>query len=218
MLVSPRVWAALGCASFALGAVTAWAWPSETSVSTSESAEVVVPRPRMGTDLGAAAASVQDLDGVIAIGDGTVRQARACLRERGITVHPESVATIDELLPLLETAVVDRAAVFVHIGAQSGIVDGDIVRAIGLIGTTRRVVWATIQIPDPWDGSFSFEERTNASIRNVVGRYPEGRVLDWHAATAKHGEWTVDGATMSPAGCREYAARVLRLSGLDRRT
>jgi hypothetical protein len=106
----------------------------------------------------------------------------------------------------------------IHVGTESGIVDGQIMRALEIMGPSRRIVWSTIQIPDPEWGAFSFEERTNASIRNVIDRQAEGRVLDWNAATGSHPEWMVDSIGMSSEGCREYARKAIKLSGLPRGT
>jgi hypothetical protein len=128
---------------------------------------------------------------VIAFGDEAMIDARKCLSERGVTVYPGTMSSVDDLLTALADAAVDHAAVFIHVGTESGIVDGQILKALELMGPSQRIVWATIQIPDSeWSG-FSFEERTNASL---------------------------DGVRMSPEGCREYARKVIKLSGLPRGT
>ena len=211
--------AALGCASLALGALTPWAMTGQDP--TQDSALLIqraVP-PEPGPPIAAAAAAPrQDVQGVIAFGDEAMTDARKCLSERGVTVYAKTISSADDLLTALEDAAGDHAAVFIHVGTKSGIVDGQILKALELMGPSQRIVWATIQIPDPEWGGFSFEERTNASIRNVVGRQAEGRVLDWNVATASHPEWTLDGVRMSPEGCREYARKVIKLSGLPRGT
>lgn len=211
--------AALGCASLALGALTPWVMAGQDT--TQDSALLVqqaVP-PEPGPPIAAAAAAPrQDVQGVIALGDEAMTDARKCLSERGVTVYAKTISSADDLLTALEVAAGDHAAVFIHVGTESGIVDGQILKALELMGPSQRIVWATIQIPDPEWGGFSFEERTNASIRNVVGRQAEGRVLDWNVATTSHPEWTLDGVRMSPEGCREYARKVIKLSGLPRGT
>lgn len=214
-----RVLVPLGCASLALGALTPWvvAHPEDVQ-GTSVRAASLVERPGQGPEIAAAAAPEPRRQGAIAIGDDVMIEAKACLEARGIEVHPKPVRNADELLAAIESSVDDQAAVLIHAGTESGIVDGQVSFAIEKLGTGRRVVWATIQIPDPAWGEFSFEERTNASIRNVVGRHDEGRVLDWNSATVKHPAWTVDGVHMSPDGCREYAGKVVKLTGLPRRT
>ena len=209
----------LGCASLALGALTPWVVAQPDSAQgMSSRATSVVARPGQGPDIAAAAAPEPRRQGAIAIGDDVMLEAKSCLEARGIAVHPEPERNADALLKAIETSVDNQAAVLIHVGAESGIVDGQVSRVIEELGLGRRVVWATIQIPDPAWGDFSFEERTNASIRNVVSRHDEGRVLDWNAATMKHPEWTLDGIHMSPEGCREYAGKAIKLSGLPRRT
>ena len=211
--------AALGCASLALGALTPWVMAGQDT--TQDSALLVqqaVP-PEPGPPIAAAAAAPrQDVQGVIALGDEAMTDAHKCLSERGVTVYAKTISSADDLLTALEDAAGDHAAVFIHVGTESGIVDGQILKALELMGPSQRIVWATIQIPGPEWGGFSFEERTNASIRNVVGRQAEGRVLDWNVATTSHPEWTLDGVRMSPEGCREYARKVIKLSGLPRGT
>ena len=211
--------AALGCASLALGALTPWVMASQDATQTAALATRQEAPPGAGPPIAAAAAAPkQAVQGVIAFGDEALTDARKCLGERGVTVYPRPISSADELLTALEDAAGEHAAVFIHVGTESGIVDGQIRKVLELMGPSQRIVWATIQIPDPDWGGFSFEERTNASIRNVVGRQAEGRVLDWNAATTHHPEWTLDGIRMSPEGCREYARKVIKLSGLPRGT
>ena len=218
-MVPWRALVPLGCASLALGALTPWvvAQP-DNAQGMSSRATSPVARPGQGPDIAAAAAPEPKRQGAIAIGDAVMLEAKSCLEARGVAVYPEPVRNVDELLAAIESSVDDQAAVLIHAGTESGIVDGQVSLAIEHMGPGRRVVWATIQIPDPAWGAFSFEERTNASIRNVVSEHDEGRVLDWNAATMKHPEWTVDGIHISPEGCREYAGKVVKLAGLPRHT
>lgn len=210
---------ALGCASLALGALTPWVMAGQDATQDSALLVQQAAPPEPGPPIAAAAAAPrQGVQGVIAFGDDAMTDARECLSERGVTVYPMKMSSAEDLLTVLEEAAGDHAAVFIHVGTETGIVDGQILKALELMGPSQRIVWATIQIPDPEWGGFSFEERTNASIRNVVGRQAEGRVLDWNAATASHPEWTLDGVRMSPEGCREYAKKVIKLSGLPRGT
>lgn len=213
-----RVIAALGGASLALGALTPWVIAQPESSARPSLAAPRDEQRAQGPEIAAAAAPEPPRQGVIAIGDGVMLEAQACLEERGVDVWPRPVRSADDLIKAIRGAVGNHSAVFIHLGADSGLVDGQIVRAIEELGPSRRIVWATIQIPDSAWGEFSFEERTNASVRNVVSRHIDGRVLDWHAATTKHPEWTADGVHMSATGCREYAAKVIKLSGMPRRT
>jgi hypothetical protein len=147
-----------------------------------------------------------------------VAGATQCLKSRGIDVHPQPADTAEDLLAMVSRASRDYAVVVIHTGHREGLVDGQIDRVIDAVGSPRRVVWATIRLPYGGTGGFSFEDRTNASIRNVVDRHPEGRVLDWQAMTSKHPEWTLDGFNLSEQGCREYARKIAKFSGLPRGT
>jgi hypothetical protein len=212
--------AILGCASLALGALTPWVVSSDSGTGDAPADTSSVQRMQAGPPVAAAGPREpkRRSRGVIAIGDTKMLDAEKCLEDRGITVHPRSVDKPEELLSVLASSVEDYAAIFIQIGTESDLVDGQITRAIDTLGSDQRIVWATIQIPDAYGGAFSAEDRMNASIRNVVSRHPEGRVLDWNAATTKHPEWTLDGVRMSSEGCRAYAAKVIKLSGLPQGT
>ena len=217
-----RVITALCGASLALGALTPWVFAQPSSrpplTASTPRDEAGDGARAQGPEIAAAGGPDSRRQGIIAIGDDVMLEARACLEDRGVDVWPRPVRSAGDLVDAIRSAVGNQSAVFIHLGADSGLVDGQIVRAIEDLGPSRRIVWATIQIPDPAWGEFSFEERTNASIRNVVSRHRDGRVLDWNAATAKHYDWTVDGVHMSTTGCREYAAKVIKLSGVPRPT
>ena len=151
--------------------------------------------------------------GIIAIGNDTMLAATPCLEQRGIDVYPRAVETTADLHRALDRLGSRHAAYIIHMGEQEGLVDGQIRQVLDRIGSARRVVWATIRAPGSGSGGFSFEDRTNASIRNVVGRSPEGRVLEWRELIERKPGLTVDGVRLSEAGCTEYAQRVGKLSG-----
>lgn len=216
MLIRGTV-ALLACTSFAAGVVVPWLLPAQ---SVDRATWVIAQErhlPRAGQQIAAAPAQAPSPEGVIAMGDDVLLAARPCLEARGIEVHSRSLDSTDELVAAVQGLDRDYAAIFIHAGHAQGLVDGQINRVIEAVGPRSRVVWSTIRVSGmPW-GSFSFEERTNASIRNVVSRHAQGHVLDWDALTRKHPEWAVEGVTMSTEGCRGYARKVARLSGLPRK-
>ena len=61
---------------------------------------------------------------MIAFGDDAMTDARECLSERGVTVYPMKMSSAEDLLTVLEEAAGDHAAVFIHVGTETGIVDG----------------------------------------------------------------------------------------------
>jgi hypothetical protein len=213
-----RSLSALAFMAVASGAALPWVMPSHSPEPVASQANTTLAPLRAGAGIAAAAAVTAPLRGTIAIGDEPVAGATQCLKSRGIDVHPQPADTAEDLLAMVSRASRDYAVVVIHTGHREGLVDGQIDRVIDAVGSPRRVVWATIRLPYGGTGGFSFEDRTNASIRNVVDRHPEGRVLDWHAMTSKHPEWTLDGLNLSEQGCREYARKVAKLSGLPRGT
>lgn len=208
--------AVAACTALAAGAALPWI----TAAGTAEPAVTVTrvdPLPA-GPEIAAAPAAEESLSGVVAIGDDVLLEARTCLEARGIEVHPRPVSTADELIDAVERRMVGKAVLVVYAGSRTGLVDGQIERVIDSAGQGRRVVWSTIREAGAAWGAFSFEERTNASIRNVVGRASDGRVLDWTAMTLSRPEWTDGGAGFSEEGCREFARKANKLSGQARGT
>lgn len=207
---------AVGCAAFALGALIPWlpltSPPSESAPSTIEDSPALLARASpMPT------APPRD-EAIIAIGDKALHDATECLNQRGVVVHPRIIRSVDELHKVMATATSRYSVVHVHVASLERLVDGNIEYALALAPPGTRVIWATIRYEDdPW-GGFSPEERINASIRNVVASDPHGRLLDWRSATSRHPDWYVDGAGLTSQGCAEYAARVVKLSGLARGT
>lgn len=154
---------------------------------------------------------------VLAIGDRVMQEASRCLSDRNIDVSATKARRGADVATILSTIGSQYQAVFIHVGNNGGVVDGDVERAIEAVSPQTRVVWTTIQIPDPASG-YTFEERTNVSITNVVARYPNARIFDWNEATLRHPDWLSDGENISPVGCEEYARKVAETTGAASRT
>lgn len=207
-----RLLITLAALSLAAGLAAPWLALRGTS-ELGDAQEVSVGRSAATHERGADAPA-PPRQGVIAIGDRVLLANRTCLKRRGIAVYDEPVRDADTLVDIADRLADTYLVILIDVGHDAGLVDGQIQRVVDAIGHQRRVVWATIAMPDPGWGEFTFEARTNASIRNVVPRGRDTRVLDWNSATAKHPEWLIDGTTTSSAGCEEYAARAARMTGI----
>jgi hypothetical protein len=198
-----------------LGAVVPWLPPSEdvralTPPPQSRDVEVLTAQGP------APASEKRTKQGLLALGDERMHGAGECLEERGVNVHPRIFRRVEELLEVAASAAERYSAIFVHIEGDERLVDGHIERLIAETSPGTRVVWATISIDDaPW-GAFSPEERINASIRSVITRGPQGRLLDWQRAIQRHPEWNPSGTSMTSTGCEEYARKVVKLAGMPR--
>lgn len=217
----PVLVASAACASFALGALLPWL-PLTASDTEPRPGVAVTPAPRpTGSAPTTAPTSEQRRNnratgtGVLALGDDRLHEAAACLEERGAHVHPRIVRDAEDVLNIVRSAASGYAALLVHLESDRGLVDGDIERILASVGPGVRVVWATVRLGgDSW-GAFSPQDRINASIRNVLRRADQGRVLDWHAAVDRHPDWTW-GGSLSSIGCAEYARKAITLSGVPR--
>lgn len=152
-----------------------------------------------------------DAEGVVAVIDQIAGQARRCLKGEGIDVVKVRESSLVELPEILAKLSQSYVGIFVHVGHDSGLVDGDIERALGRVGPERRVVWATIAVPEPTDGRFNVEDRTNVSIRSVMGHSSSWRVLDWRQALARHPDWIDGDWVMTQTGCAAYARKITKL-------
>lgn len=153
---------------------------------------------------------------VLAIGDNVMLGASRCLSDQGIDVSATKARRGADVSTILSTIGSRYQAVFIHVGNNGGVVDGDVQRAIEAVSPKTRVVWTTIQIPDPATG-YTFEDRTNVSITNVVANYPNARIFDWNEATVRHPDWLSDGENISSTGCQEYARKVAETTGVAER-
>lgn len=204
------------CLSFGLGLALPW-WPSASSPAAPAGVVRAIGGPASASTAGRDAPAPARHDGVIAIGDEILHDASTCLRDRGITVHPRIIRSVEELQRVVLSATARYKVVHVHVSGLDNLVDGHIATALRSVSPGTRVIWSTIRwIPKEW-GTYSPEDRINASIRNTVGGAAHGRVLDWRSATSRHPEWTLLDGRPSATGCREYAARIVKLSGLPRR-
>jgi len=194
------------------GAMTPWLISGSAAGDSGQALQAAPPQPVGDPPADTSRPIDTRVKGVIAIGDAVMLTARDCLAERGISVHAKAIDDPEDLRLVAEEVSQDYTSVFIHLGHDAGLVDGQIERVGDAIRPDSTVVWATIQLPDPGWGGFTFEDRTNASIRNVVHRWPNARLLDWHELTARHPEWLSDGTSASPLGCTEYARRVAKLT------
>ena len=204
--------AAMACASFALGALLPWIPPA----SSDDPVEPATPRVAtagLSAREPPAAPSLKPAEGIIAIGDESLHDATPCLRKRDVDVHPRIIRSVDELR--LVTASLGRTygAVLVHVTGLDNLVDGHIREVMEMVPEGSRVIWVTVKRGGAAWGAFSSEDRINASIRNVVGRASDGRVLDWRSASERNPEWLLGDSGLSDSGCNAYAAKVVKLSG-----
>lgn len=200
----------LAIAAFGVGLTLPWLAPGAAHegerVQAPPSASAVERRPA------APSRAPTGRDGILAIGDDRIHAAAPCLARRAVRVHPRVVRDVEELFEVMEMSARTRAAVIVHLESDAHLVDGHIHHLRSLLGPATRIVWATIRLDDlPWD-AFSYQDRVNASIRNVVRADPQGRVLDWQRATTRHPEWDSTWSGLTTQGCKEYARHAVRLA------
>lgn len=219
----PVLLTALAVACFTLGAVLPWV-PLAPTEQTAEAAALtatraVPPDTMLLAQEAKVKASGPDVEGVLALGDDLLHDARTCLTDRGVDVHPKVVRDADHLLEIIRSIGSRYAAVLIHMQSDTDLVDGDVQRVIASVGPATRVVWVTVRLePADW-GHFSPEDRINASISNVIRRAPQARLMDWRHAVEQHpdwADWMSEGMGVSSNGCKEYARKAVKLAGSPR--
>ncbi len=146
---------------------------------------------------------------IFAIGDSVMIGARTCLEARRYTVDAVGSRQISagiETLRARRSSLPKR--VVVHLGTNGGAYPADLDRVVKAIGRKRLIIFVTIQLPNNYS-RYTFEERTNAAIRELPERYDNVRVFDWNAITNNrpHLFWA-DGFHVNPKGCASYAKRL----------
>lgn len=199
-------------AALAGGMALGWAHGAETAPDTAvAAASTLTPvegdaEPAIGVTQ-APSFEAEPYEGkVYAIGDSVLAGAEPCLTKLGYVVSARQSRQVTAGLDVVR----DKgkrlpARVLVHLGTNGGATREDLDEIMGALGTQRLVVWATIQLPDD-PSRYTYEERTNAAIEELAGRYANVRILDWNALTQQFPEWVyLEGIHMTPEGCAGYA-------------
>ena len=91
----------------------------------------------------------------------------------------------------------------VQLGTNGPLRGKHVERLAALVAGVPRVVAVTVLVPKSW------QDASNAALRDAAGRFPWLRLADWHAAASQHPEWLgPDGVHVGREGARQYAAIV----------
>ncbi len=115
----------------------------------------------------------------------------------------------------LETARNERASgvlgdvVFFHLGANGRIRPGLMSQLTKELADRKLILIFTIRVPRRYEG------QVNAELRNLAGRAPNVRIVDWYTYSSGHGEWFQrDGFHLTAAGVVAYV-QLLRAALAD---
>jgi hypothetical protein len=98
--------------------------------------------------------------------------------------------------------------VVIHLGSNGTFTSRQFDQIMGVLGSSRKVVFVTLKVPRAW------ETPNNAVIRAGVGRYPNVVLADWHAAGAGHPEYFArDGYHLTGVGVRAYTQMIAAALG-----
>lgn len=91
----------------------------------------------------------------------------------------------------------------VQLGTNGPLRGKHVERLAALVAGVPRVVAVTVLVPKSW------QDASNAALRDAAGRFPWLRLADWHAEASQHPEWLgPDGVHVGREGARQYAAIV----------
>ena len=90
--------------------------------------------------------------------------------------------------------------VIIHLGNNGTFSAQQFDDMMKLLQDIPRVVFLTTKVPRKW------QEPNNNALTNGVNRYPNARLVDWHARSAEHPQWFwQDGIHLRPEGAKMYA-------------
>ena len=93
--------------------------------------------------------------------------------------------------------------VVIHLGSNGTFTAKQFDQIMGVLGSSRKVVFVTLKVPRAW------ESPNNAVIRAGVGRYPNAVLADWRAVSTGHPEYFArDGYHLTGAGARAYTQTI----------
>ena len=94
--------------------------------------------------------------------------------------------------------------VILHIGDNGAVTDEEFDEVMKVLSNTRKVLVVNTTVPDGYQYA-----PNNEVLADGVARYPDKAVLvDWHARSAGHPEYFVDGLHLTPSGARAYAGLI----------
>jgi len=142
---------------------------------------------------------------VLAIGDSVMLGASRELREAVTDVDVDAqvgrqVSAALQRLRERKEAHLLPPAVIIHLGNNGTFSAKQFDDMMLLLQDVPRVVFLTNKVPRKW------QEPNNHAMANGVTRYPNARLVDWHARSANHPEWFwQDGIHLRPEGAKMYA-------------
>lgn len=162
------------------------------------------PSPAISTSVGA------PYEGkAFGIGDSVLAGAATCLAERDVKVDAHESRQVSAGIDLLRKKVGNLPPrILVHLGTNGGATPDDLDTIMAVLGSSRLVVWSTIQLPDD-PSRYTYEQSTNDAIAALAQRYDNVRIFDWNAMTVQQPTWIyAEGIHMTPEGCEGYAQLV----------
>jgi peptidoglycan/LPS O-acetylase OafA/YrhL len=143
--------------------------------------------------------------GVLALGDSMLVATAAQLADAlgRVEIDASIGRQVDEGIEILEArrnAGTLPDVVVLNLGVNGPLYKAQFERAMTVLRDVDLVVWVNVSVPRPWEG------HTNKVLAQQVPRYPNARLLDWHALAAGHDElfWK-DGYHPRPEGAVLYA-------------
>jgi peptidoglycan/LPS O-acetylase OafA/YrhL len=103
--------------------------------------------------------------------------------------------------------------VVVHIGNNSPFKTNQLDELMDVLKDVRNVVIVNLKVPRRW------EEPNNALLADLVQRYPNTTLVDWHATGSAHPElFRGDGIHLRPSGAEKYAELIVEQLNQEPRT
>jgi lysophospholipase L1-like esterase len=97
-----------------------------------------------------------------------------------------------------------RPEVIVGLGINGGVNPAQFDTMMRAVAGAKRVVFVTVRLPRSW------QDQTNATLRDGMARYPGTAVLaDWYTLSANHPSWFApDGVHLQTAGAQAMASLI----------
>jgi peptidoglycan/LPS O-acetylase OafA/YrhL len=181
--------------------------PLRTDVA---SAEATAERARDG---GGSIPILRDPPEVLAVGDSVMAGAAGTLRRE---FSGDAIVDAEEgRQPTDYPAVIDayRDAgqlpdhVIVQIGNNGPVYYDDLVALQQSLADVDNVYLVNVEVPRSW------ESEVNSELGELVGRWPEATVIDWHSAAAENSDLTYDQIHLTPDGEALYASLIAQAIG-----
>jgi lysophospholipase L1-like esterase len=165
---------------------------------------VTLPSPTPG---GAENPVPQSGKGITVIGDSVILGVSPYLEELfpGIAIDAKIGRQMSQAQALTEQLKADKKlgkTVVIELGTNGTFRNSQLEELLNTIGGDRTILLINTRVPRPW------EDDVNRKLADTAERFPNAKLIDWHATSKGKDFFNSDGVHLTADGAKAYASLI----------